>query len=107
MDHFDSTSLRNNLYEYLINMFNRSVLDNKTFDYLIHGIQINNGPGHMNLLPKIHKLSQTDIAYIRNYGFNIQSVIPIGRPIISKIGTYKTITLILGLLLILRVLLTN
>ena len=87
IDHFDFTSLRNNLNEYLINMFNRSVLDNETFEYLIHGNQINNGPGHMHLLPKIHKLSQSDIAYIRNYGFNIQNVIPPGRPIISQIGT--------------------
>lgn len=68
-------------------MFNRGDLDEITFDYLMKGNQNNYGPGYMHILPKIHRLNQSDILKIEDNGFNIDKIIPPGRPIISQIDT--------------------
>jgi hypothetical protein len=51
------------------------------------GNQNNYGPGYMHILPKIHRLIQSDILKIEDNRFNIDKIIPPGRPIISQIGT--------------------
>ena len=70
-------------------MFNRGILDEITVDYLMKGNQNYYGPGYMYMyiLPKIHRLNQSDILKIEDNGFNIDKIIPPGRPIISQIGT--------------------
>ena len=62
-------------------------VDEITFDYLMKGNQNNYGPGYMHILPKIHRLNQSDILKLEDNGFNTDKIIPPGRPIISQIGT--------------------
>jgi hypothetical protein len=87
LDTFDFKDLRYGLNTYLRRMFNRGVLDEITFDYLIKGNQNYYGQGYMHILPKIQRLNQSDILKIEDNGFNIDEIIPPGRPIISQIGT--------------------
>ena len=87
LDTFDFKELRYGLNTYLRAMFNRGVLDEITFDYLMKSNQNKYGPGYMHILPKIHRLNQSDILKIEDNGFNIDKIIPPGRPIISQIGT--------------------
>ena len=87
LDTFDFKDLRYGLNTYLRGMFSRGVLDEITFDYLMKGNQNKYGPGYMHILPKIHRLNQSDILKIEDNGFNIDKIIPPGRPIISQIGT--------------------
>ena len=62
-------------------------LDNNTYKYLIEGNATNFGVGYMHILPKIHRLDQSVIQNISKNGFNIDGIVPPGRPIISQIGT--------------------
>ena len=87
LDTFDFKDLRYGLNTYLRRMFNRGVLDEITFDYLIKGNQNYYGQGYMYILPKIQRLNQSDILKIEDNGINIDKIIPPGRPIISQIGT--------------------
>ena len=86
LDIFDFKDIKYGLNTYLRGMFNRGVLDEITFDYLIKGNQNYYGPGYMHILPKIHGLNQSDILKIEDNEFNIDKIIPPGRPIISQIG---------------------
>ena len=61
LDTFDFKDLRYGLNTYLRDMFNRGVLDEITFDYLMKGNQNKYGPGYMHILPKIHRLNHSDI----------------------------------------------
>jgi len=67
------------LNTYLRGMFNRGILDEITFDYLMKGNQNYYGPGYMYILPKIHRLNQSDILKIEDNGFNIDKIIPPGK----------------------------
>ena len=87
LDTFDFKDLRYGFNTYLRRMFNRGVLDEITFDYLIKDNQNYYGQGYMHILPKIQRLNQSDILTIEDNGFNIDKIIPPGRPIISQIGT--------------------
>ena len=53
----------------------------------MEGNQNKYGPGHMHILPKIHRLDQSVITKIKDNGFNIDNITPPWRPIISQIGT--------------------
>ena len=41
----------------------------------------------MHILPKIHRLNESELVKINKYGFNIDNIMPPCRPIISQIGT--------------------
>lgn len=84
---FDFANLRYNLNNYIIGMHRRGALDKTTFDYLLKSNQQNYGPGHMHVLPKIHKLDPMVLNKITNNFDSIGIITPPGRPIISQIGT--------------------
>lgn len=79
LDTFDFKDLMYGLNTYLRGMFNRGILDEITFDYLMKGNQNYYGPGYMYILPKIHRLNQSDILKIEDNGFNIDKIIPPGK----------------------------
>ena len=87
LDSFDFKVLRQNINDYVIGMHNRNEIDEISFKYLINGNQKSYGPGHMHILPKIHKLKYEDYDNVIRHGFNINIIVPPGRPIISQIGT--------------------
>lgn len=87
LDNFDFENLKGHVNEYLTNMHNRNALDKITYDYLINGNQKKYGPGHLHILPKIHKLKPEDLDKVRQNAIDIEDIIPPGRPIISQIGT--------------------
>ncbi|CAG2216890.1 unnamed protein product [Mytilus edulis] len=68
-------------------MHRRGALDKTTFDYLLKSNQQNYGPGHMHVLPKIHKLDPMVLNKITNNFDSIGIITHPGRPIISQIGT--------------------
>ncbi|CAG2239183.1 unnamed protein product [Mytilus edulis] len=84
---FDFANLRYNLNNYIIGMHRRGALDKTTFDYLLKSNQQNYGPGHMHVLPKIHKLDPMVLNKITNNFDSIGIITHPGRPIISQIGT--------------------
>ena len=87
VESFDVENLRLNINSYVENMHAKCILDDVTYKYLIKGKENQFGPGHMHILPKIHRLNQSEINNIIDMGFNIHKIIPPGRPIISQIGT--------------------
>ncbi|CAC5417020.1 unnamed protein product [Mytilus coruscus] len=68
-------------------MYTKGVTGYSTFNYLNNGNQIDYGPGYMHILPKIHRLNESELVKINKYGFNIDNIKPPCRPIISQIGT--------------------
>ncbi|CAC5370330.1 unnamed protein product [Mytilus coruscus] len=64
----------------------RNEIDEILFKYLINGNQKTYGPGQMHILPKIHKINFEDYDNVMRIEFNIDIIVPPGRPIISQIG---------------------
>lgn len=87
IDQFDFTALRYHVNEYLNDMYKRNVLDKITYEYLIKGNQKTYGPGHLHILPKIHKLNSEDLDKVKENKSENAKIVPPGRPIISQIGT--------------------
>ncbi|CAG2236448.1 unnamed protein product [Mytilus edulis] len=87
LENFDLKALRCNINTYVKGMYTKGVIDYSTFNYLNNGNQIDYGPGYMHILPKIHRLNESELVKINKYGFNIDNIMPPCRPIISQIGT--------------------
>lgn len=87
LDGFDFKVLRNNINDYVTRMHIHNEIDEISFKYMINGNQKNYGPGQMHILPKIHKINFVDYDNVMRIGFNIDLIVPPGRPIISQIGT--------------------
>lgn len=77
----------NNINTYVKGMYTNGVVDYFTFNYRNTCIQIKYGPVCMHILPKMHKLNESEVVKINNYGFNIENTMPPCRSIISQIGT--------------------
>ena len=80
-------ALRCIINTYVKGMYTKGVIDYATFNYLNNGNQIDYGPGYMHILPKIHRLNESELVKINKYGFNIDNIMPSCRSIISQIGT--------------------
>ncbi|CAG2202437.1 UBE4B [Mytilus edulis] len=62
LENFDLKALRCNINTYVKGMYTKGVIDYSTFNYLNNGNQIDYGPGYMHILPKIHRLNESELA---------------------------------------------